>query len=62
VREAFVYDPGVTAVLAREIVPEEVIGPPVKPVPVEIEVTVPVPPPPPPPPEITHTPLAGMYV
>jgi hypothetical protein len=43
---AFVYDAGVTAVFASEIVPEDVIGPPVRPVPVSTSVTVPVPVPP----------------
>jgi hypothetical protein len=38
---AFVYAPGVTAVFARDIVPEEVIGPPDNPVPVATDVTVP---------------------
>ena len=37
------YDPAVTAVFARLIVPELVIGPPLNPVPVAIDVTVPVP-------------------
>jgi hypothetical protein len=36
-----VYVPGVTAVFASAIVPETVIGPPVKPAPVETVVTVP---------------------
>ena len=40
---AAVYVPAVTAVLANEIVPLVVIGPPVKPVPVATEVTVPEP-------------------
>ena len=40
---ALVYAPGVTAVLAREMVPVVVTGPPVSPVPVATEVTVPVP-------------------
>ena len=35
------YVPAVTAVLANEIVPDDVIGPPVRPVPVSISVTVP---------------------
>jgi len=35
------YVPAVTAVFAREIVPDDVIGPPVRPVPVSISVTVP---------------------
>ena len=34
--------PAVTAVLAREIVPEPVIVPPLRPVPAVMEVTVPV--------------------
>jgi hypothetical protein len=38
---AFVYVPGVTEVFERAIVPEDVMGPPVRPAPVEIEVTVP---------------------
>ena len=42
---AFVYDPGITVVFSREIVPTVVIGPPVKPVPVEMKVTPPPPPP-----------------
>jgi hypothetical protein len=37
-----VYDPGVTAVFAREIVPVVVIGPPESPVPVATFVTVPL--------------------
>ena len=37
--DAAPYDPAVTAVSAIEIVPVEVIGPPVKPVPVRIDVT-----------------------
>jgi hypothetical protein len=41
VRFVFVYEPGETAVFARDIVPIEVIGPPVSPVPVAISVTVP---------------------
>jgi hypothetical protein len=36
------YDPAVTDVFASEIVPVDVIGPPVRPVPVLTEVTVPV--------------------
>lgn len=43
---AAVYVPAVTAVSANAIVPEVVMGPPVKPVPVATEVTVPLPPPP----------------
>ena len=39
---ALVYDPAVTAVLSRLIVPDAVIGPPLRPVPVEILVTVPL--------------------
>src|ERR1035437_6998965 len=38
---AFVYEPGVTAVLSKLMVPVEVIGPPVKPVPVAMLVTEP---------------------
>ena len=39
---AFVYEPGVTEVLARLIVPVVVIAPPVKPVPVATDETVPL--------------------
>jgi hypothetical protein len=39
--DALPYDPALTAVLARLIVPVEVIGPPVNPVPVATLVTVP---------------------
>ena len=46
--EGLLYEPGVTVVGARLIVPEDVIGPPVRPLPVLTEVTVPLPPPPPP--------------
>jgi hypothetical protein len=40
------YTSGVTAVLVKLMVPEEVMGPPVRPVPVSTLVTVPDPPPP----------------
>jgi hypothetical protein len=49
VRVALVKVPGITAVVVRLIVPDDVIGPPVRPAPVATEVTVPDPPPPPPP-------------
>jgi len=39
---AFVYNPAVTVVSERAIVPEVVMGPPVNPVPVLTEVTVPL--------------------
>jgi hypothetical protein len=39
-----VYEPAVTAVFAKAIVPLVVIVPPLKPVPAVIEVTVPAPP------------------
>jgi hypothetical protein len=42
VNEVFVYEPAVTAVFARAMVPVLVMGPPVKPVPVATFVTVPL--------------------
>jgi hypothetical protein len=42
VRFVFVYEPAVTPELAREMVPIEVMGPPVRPIPVPTLFTVPV--------------------
>ena len=47
VMSALVYDPGVTAVSARSMVPETVMVPPSRPVPAVMLWTVPLPPPPP---------------
>ena len=59
---AFVYAPGETAVLARDMVPVVVTGPPVNPVPVATEVTVPDPPPPPPEAADTSLPWASTVI